>query len=389
LGGLGFLETAYLTYLKVSNTEPFCPVGGGSCSDVLNSDYAMILGVPLPLIGMTAYGLIFLLGLKLGGWNVPLKINQSDGRLLLLPVCASMAAASAYFLYTLATRLEGASCSYCLASATLSFSLFFIILKDFGLKELQKVVALPLCTAAIVLGIINTTYNSLPPISPRSEVMEVPYYTTEITSASSPYAISLAKHLKSTGAKMYGAFWCSHCQEQKQMFGREAMELLDYVECFPDGVKKGIKIASVCSDVGIEGFPTWLINGEVSLLCLQLISSVSTWMMEYLETTEDLEKYHGGEYGVSVDAEAVDGAVVIDDDVGDGGAAALEALLNQVVGEESFRTPKKGKSNVLVSVEIEEPVELELDVPLPPPAVGMVFASMLEVDEYFRNYGQQ
>ncbi|XP_021736379.1 thiol-disulfide oxidoreductase LTO1-like [Chenopodium quinoa] len=263
LGGLGFLETAYLTYLKVSNTEPFCPVGGGSCSDVLNSDYAVILGVPLPLIGMTAYGLIFLLGLKLGGWNVPLKISQSDGRVLLLPVSASMAAASAYFLYTLATRLEGASCSYCLASATLSFSLFFIVLKDFGLKELQKVVALPLCTAAIVLGILNTTYSSLPPISPRSEVMEFPYYTTEITSASSPYAISLAKHLKSTGAKMYGAFWCSHCQEQKEMFGREAMKLLDYVECFPDGVKKGIKIASACSDVGIEGFPTWLINGEV------------------------------------------------------------------------------------------------------------------------------
>uniref|UniRef100_A0A803N3D9 FAR1 domain-containing protein n=1 Tax=Chenopodium quinoa TaxID=63459 RepID=A0A803N3D9_CHEQI len=87
-----------------------------------------------------------------------------------------------------------------------------------------------------------------------------------------------------------------------------------------------------------------------------------TWMMEYLEKTKDLEKYHGGEYRVSLDAKAVDGAVVIDEDVGDGGAAALEALLNQVVvGEESFRTPKK----------------------------GMVFGSMLEVDEYFRNYVQQ
>lgn len=44
LAGLGFVETAYLTYLKFSNTEPFCPVGGGSCSDVLNSGYAMVLG---------------------------------------------------------------------------------------------------------------------------------------------------------------------------------------------------------------------------------------------------------------------------------------------------------------------------------------------------------
>ncbi|KAL2934117.1 Thiol-disulfide oxidoreductase LTO1 [Bienertia sinuspersici] len=220
-------------------------------------------GVPLPLIGMTAYGLILLLSLKLGGWNVPFKINRSDGRLLLLPVSTSMAAASAYFLYTLATRLEGAPCSYCLASAILSFSLFFMILKDFGYKELQKVVALPLCTAAIVLGVLSTSYSSLPPVLPRSTAMDMPYYPTEIISESSPYAISLAKHLKSIGAKMYGAFWCSHCQEQKEMFGREAIKELDYVECFPDGVKKGVKMASACTAVGIEGFPTWVINGEV------------------------------------------------------------------------------------------------------------------------------
>ncbi|XP_056685222.1 thiol-disulfide oxidoreductase LTO1-like isoform X1 [Spinacia oleracea] len=263
LGGLGFLETAYLTYLKLSNSDPFCPIGAGSCSDVLNSDYAVVFGVPLPLIGMTAYGVILLLGLKLGGWNMPLKINQSDGRLLLLPVSASMAVASAYFLYILATRLEGASCSYCLASATLSFSLFFIILKDFGLQELQKVVTLPLCTAAIVLGILSTSYSALPPILPRSEAMGFNLLYNGDYFSIKPFCNFSAKILKSTGAKMYGAFWCSHCQEQKEMFGREAMQLLDYVECFPDGVKKGIKMVSACSDVGIEGFPTWLINGEV------------------------------------------------------------------------------------------------------------------------------
>ena len=42
-------------------------------------------------------------------------------------------------------------------------------------------------------------------------------YETEITSQSSPMALSLAKHLRSIGAKMYGAFWCSHCNEQKQV----------------------------------------------------------------------------------------------------------------------------------------------------------------------------
>ena len=42
-------------------------------------------------------------------------------------------------------------------------------------------------------------------------------YETEITTESSPFAIALARHLHSIGAKMYGAFWCSHCNEQKQV----------------------------------------------------------------------------------------------------------------------------------------------------------------------------
>lgn len=45
LGGIGFLETTYLTFLKLTNSDAFCPTGaGGSCGDILNSDYAVVLG---------------------------------------------------------------------------------------------------------------------------------------------------------------------------------------------------------------------------------------------------------------------------------------------------------------------------------------------------------
>ena len=46
---------------------------------------------------------------------------------------------------------------------------------------------------------------------------EIPYFETEITKESSPMAIALAKHLHSIGAKLYGAFWCSHCLDQKEV----------------------------------------------------------------------------------------------------------------------------------------------------------------------------
>lgn len=263
LGSLGFLETAYLTYLKLSNTDAFCPIGGGNCGDILNSDYALVFGVPLPLIGMAAYGLVATLGLQMTRKDLPFKISETTGRLILLGSTTAMAVSSAYFLYILSTKFEGASCLYCLTSALLSFGLFFTIVKDFGLQEIQRVVGLQLCIASLVVATLSTSYNISTSASKSLAEIDLQPFTTEITTQSSPLAVSLARHLHSIGAKMYGAFWCSHCIEQKQIFGREASELLDYVECFPEGYRKGVKIAKACADARIEGFPTWVINGEV------------------------------------------------------------------------------------------------------------------------------
>ena len=59
-----------------------------------------------------------------------------------------------------------------------------------------------------------------------------------VTTQSSSRGEQLAKRLKEAGAKMYGAFWCSHCHEQKEAFGSVAMKDFPYVECYPDGFRK-------------------------------------------------------------------------------------------------------------------------------------------------------
>lgn len=67
---------------------------------------------------------------------------------------------------------------------------------------------------------------------------------------------NLAKCLTDTGAKMYGAYWCSHCQEQKKKFG-DAVNQVPYIECsLPDG--KGVN--QLCIDAGIKGYPTWILG---------------------------------------------------------------------------------------------------------------------------------
>ncbi|MFA5967090.1 MAG: hypothetical protein WC805_01045 [Patescibacteria group bacterium] len=64
---------------------------------------------------------------------------------------------------------------------------------------------------------------------------------------------ALAQCLTDKGFKLYGAYWCGHCKEQKDMFG-EAVSLLNYVECSsPDGNSQ----TEACKAAGIELYPSW------------------------------------------------------------------------------------------------------------------------------------
>jgi hypothetical protein len=65
---------------------------------------------------------------------------------------------------------------------------------------------------------------------------------------------AFAQCLTSKGAKMYGAFWCPHCADQKERFG-SAFRYAPYVEC---GVKGSRTPAQACVDANIKHYPTWV-----------------------------------------------------------------------------------------------------------------------------------
>jgi len=77
---------------------------------------------------------------------------------------------------------------------------------------------------------------------------------------------SFAKCLTNKSVKMYGAYWCPHCQNQKKEFGN-AWQYVTYVECaIPDQPGQ----TPACAQAGITGYPTWTfpdsstLEGEVS-----------------------------------------------------------------------------------------------------------------------------
>jgi hypothetical protein len=78
---------------------------------------------------------------------------------------------------------------------------------------------------------------------------------------------AFAQCLGTKGAKMYGAYWCPHCADQKELFG-SSFQYAPYVEC---GIKGSRNQAQVCTDAGVKRFPTWTfadgarVEGEHSL----------------------------------------------------------------------------------------------------------------------------
>lgn len=68
----------------------------------------------------------------------------------------------------------------------------------------------------------------------------------------------LAKTLTEKGMVLYGAYWCTHCKDQKAEFG-DALKYVDYVECDPSGPSANV---DECSANNIKSYPTWVYQGQ-------------------------------------------------------------------------------------------------------------------------------
>ena len=83
-----------------------------------------------------------------------------------------------------------------------------------------------------------------------------------------------AKCLSGKNVKMYGAFWCPHCSNQKKTFGN-SWQYVTYIEC---STSDGRAQTQICQDQNIESYPTWesgdgkRLTGELTMLELSRLS---------------------------------------------------------------------------------------------------------------------
>jgi uncharacterized membrane protein/glutaredoxin len=256
------LGTAYLTALRLLGDSAACAAG---CGRVLSSPYATVFGLPLTLFGFLAYAGMGIMALA------PLAINSDTSRefrqdlenwtwQLLLVGSAAMTVFSGYLMYLLAFEIQ-AVCLYCITSAILSVSLLTLTLLGRSWDDLGQVMFTGVLVSMVTLvGTLGIYSGINDPVT--AETSSIPGEPGEpITATSSQSEIALAQHLTDVGAKMYGAWWCPHCHDQKQLFGKEAAAQITYIECDPDGQNPQTALCQANSDK-VTGYPTWEINGE-------------------------------------------------------------------------------------------------------------------------------
>jgi uncharacterized membrane protein len=284
---VGALITAYLTVVAFAGGKTACPMSGGTdglsaCDIVLQSPYAKIFGLPLSLFGLLAY--LAMVVFALAPYVINPEINKKlrnqleewTGRFLLIGGTA-MAIFSGYLLYISAFVLKDA-CIYCITSAICSIALFVLAIIGREWEEMGQVVF-----TSIIVGMVTLvgtfglyaranapTTSGQQPI-PAIATAPQPPYGWKINTQSGPDEIALAKHISAIGGKMYSAFWCPHCFEQKQLFGEQAFQEIDYVEC--DAAGKNPQV-DACRAAGIQSFPTWKIKDQ-TLTGTQLLEKLA------------------------------------------------------------------------------------------------------------------
>jgi uncharacterized membrane protein len=116
---IGLADSIYLTIEHVTGRSVRCTIVAG-CSEVLSSQYAVVAGVPLALVGAAAYFSVFSLA-TLAAFGY-----RSAAKLLTVLVIA-MFLVSLWLIYLQAFVIH-AFCQFCLLSATVTTALTIIVL---------------------------------------------------------------------------------------------------------------------------------------------------------------------------------------------------------------------------------------------------------------------
>ena len=235
---IGMALTAYLTVMAwQEKLVAFC-TAGSACDAVLSSRWSTLFGMPTSFWGFLMYALLAAIA-----WN-----RRSDVQWKFAWIVSLFGLFYSLYLTSVSLFELQAACPYCLSSLALMTAIFITVFmqrpSNLAGFSWGPWLAKSVGGAVVIVLALHLHYAG---------------YWGKTAGPEDPWIRGLAEHLAKTNAKFYGASWCPHCAEQKEMFG-SSVKRLPYVECSPGG--PGTPQAPVCNQAGVESYPTWTINGQ-------------------------------------------------------------------------------------------------------------------------------
>lgn len=234
----GMLLSGYLTYSAWQGQSVAGCTVGSACDVVLNSRWSRLFGMPISFWGFLTYALLAAIA-----WN---KTTPSQWKMAWTVTIIGLL----YSIYLTGVSLIvlDSACPYCLTSLGLMTAIFAVLLMRRPAKMpgfswgpwLGKTAG----AAVLIIIVLHLHYSG---------------YIGKTAGPEDPWVRGLVEHLAKTDAKFYGASWCPHCTEQKELFGPSSSRV-PYIECSPGGPRA--PQAQSCNEAGIKSYPTWIINGQ-------------------------------------------------------------------------------------------------------------------------------
>ena len=270
LSTIGLVDTGSITLKNWGLFNSLsCSIGGlnTECDKVLNSDWGTIfqynqITIPLSFAGFITYLSLLILSilLILNLSSNKEQLNKIMWWFVFLISCGATVF-SLLLLYIMIFKIK-AICLFCIISAISSLSIFILSIIGAKFENREPMIFRGFIVAFLVLisGLIWDKKVDPANAEQISNPVPIEKIAPKVTTKSSSQKINFAKFLSKNKIFMYSAYWCSHCYDQKQLFGKEAVKELTIIECAKDGKDSQ---TDLCVKKEIKGFPSWEIKGEI------------------------------------------------------------------------------------------------------------------------------
>ena len=181
----GLVVAGYLTWLKWAGHGALLCVAGSGCDLVQASRYSLFIGVPTALWGAALYVAVIVLA----------ALGLTTGRWLAAFLIVAGGLGFSVYLTALSVFVVGGACVYCLASGVILAGLLAALLWRRPAVRGRKspIRPTPLAAYGTLVAVGTVVFGAFVFAAPASMPPD--------------YQMALARHLKQSGAIMYGAYW--------------------------------------------------------------------------------------------------------------------------------------------------------------------------------------